>query len=142
MRAPLAICVVCLLLTACERTTNDSAHYDLEMKEEPNAWVRVNFQDARESQKFSDLLKEFAQTHGLEMSRLRAIPAPQFADNQFKILPMYQSSNVLVASFCVLDQEKPYGQSRMHVLRRDFASADFKRLADDFLGSFQQAFSN
>ena len=143
MRAPFVISAVCLLLTACDRKMNDSANYDLEMKEEPSAWVRVTFQDAKESQKFSDILKEFAQAHSIAESSFRAMPyAPSSATNRFKTIPVYQSSDVLISSFCVLADEDAYGQSRMHVLRRDFAPADFKRLADDFFGRFQQAFSN
>jgi hypothetical protein len=39
---------------------------------------------------------------------------------------MYQSSNVIISSFAVVAPEDRYGQSRMSVLRRDFAPADFK----------------
>jgi hypothetical protein len=119
---------------------SDSVNYDLEMKEEPSAWVHVPFHDAAESKAFSRILSDFAIAHGIPESQLKAtstLPTPQF-----KSVPMYQSDSIVIASFCVLTPEDSYGQSRMHLLRRDFSPADFRRLADDYFGRFQQVFSN
>jgi hypothetical protein len=118
----------------------NSVQFDLEMKEEPSTWVHIAFLDAVESQAFSRIVRDFAADHGIPESRLKATGTQ--ANPQFKSLPMYQSDAVVISSFCVLAPEDSYGQSRMRLLRRSFLPADFKRLADDYLARFQQAFTN
>ena len=119
---------------------NEDFHYDLEMKEEPTASVHIPFQDAKDSEVFSQIYREFAQAHGLAEVQLRAISF--YPNPQWKTLAIYQSSNVLVSGFCVLAAGDSYGQSRISVLRREFAPAEFKRMADDYLARFRRAFSN
>lgn len=119
---------------------SESVNFDLEVKEEPSAWIRIPFRDAEESQTFSRILSEFAQVHDIPESQLRVVSYS--LTPQFKRVPVYQSGTVIISSFCVLTPDDSYGQSRMSLLRRDFPPADFKRLADDYLVRFQQAFSN
>jgi hypothetical protein len=134
--------LICLLLTVigCEREMKDDVHYDLEMKEEPSAWVHIPFQTSDESETFLHILRVFTLAHSIPESRLQV--TSYYTNVQFKSVPMYLNSNIIISSLCVLVPEDSYGQSRMSVLRRDFAPEDFKRLADDYLARFRQAFSN
>lgn len=140
MRRSFAIWLVCVVTVGCERRVNESVHYDLEMKEGPTASVHIPFQDTKEADVFSRILREFTQAHTIPEVQDRVVS--YYSNPQFKIMPMYQGSNVLISSFCVLDPRDSYGQSRISVLRRDFAPTQFKLLADDYLNRFRQIFSN
>jgi hypothetical protein len=52
MRTSLAIGLLMIATTGCDQKMNDSVHYDLEMKEEPSAWVHIPLRDAQESEVF------------------------------------------------------------------------------------------
>jgi hypothetical protein len=119
---------------------SDSVCYDLEMKEEPSAWVHIPFQNVEESETFARILSEFAQAHEIPEMQVQVIR--HFQAPQFKQPPMYYGSNVIISSICCLGSEDTYGQSRMRLRRRDFPPEDFKRLADDYIGSFTQAFND
>jgi hypothetical protein len=119
---------------------SDSLYYDLEMKEEPSAWVHIPFQSVEESETFARILSEFAQAN--EIPELQVQVIRHFHAPQFKRLPMYYGNNVTISSSCCLASEETYGQSRMRLRRRDFPPEDFKRLADDYIGRFTQAFKD
>jgi len=119
---------------------NDAIYYDLEAKQEPTTSVHVVFRERDEIEKFLGILRDFAKAHQIPESRLRA--TSNYSTPQFKTGPIYQSDTVVITSMCCLAPEDPYGDGRMSLLRRDFAPAEFKKLADDYLARFQQAFSN
>jgi hypothetical protein len=114
--------------------------YDLEMKEEPSAWVHISFQCVEESETFARILQEFAHAHDIPESQLQSFR--KFYAPQFKTLPMYHGRNVNISSSCVLAPEDLYGQSRMLLLRKDFPPVEFKRLADDYLARFLHVFKD
>lgn len=140
MSLVLASAGLCFLMSGCERTMKDNTAYDFEMKEGPTCQVYVDLQTPREVEVYAELLKKFAAGHAIPESTARIVSPP--ASPHLKRIPMYQNRDWLISSMAIVAEEGSYAQSRLTVLRRDFPSDDFKRLAETFADGFREVFTN